>query len=197
MADDKETTKDSKVFDVAKPGTSAPSSTSKPIIVTNHPILSDPMIVEDKPTGATDEPAASTNVPPSVSRLKIEPLSKPEDLKPTETEKTADDSVKEAVETKDDSDDVVERDKLKDPTADEQDIVDSKAAERQANLNKIALAKTYYLPINQVVRRRSKHVAIAGMVLITILGVAWADVAIDAGLVTVPGIKAPTHFFSK
>lgn len=196
MADDKETIKDSKVIDVAKPGKSAPSASSKPIIVTNHPLLPDPMIVEDKPTESTDEPKDSASVPPSVSRLKIEPISKPEDIKPSKDEK-ADEVAKEDETTEDSADGVDSRDKLKDPTADEQDIIASKAAERQANLDKIALAKTYYLPINQVVRRRSKHVAIAGVVLIIILGVAWADVAIDAGLVTVPGVKAPTHLFSK
>ena len=201
MADDANKTKtageDSKVFDVAKPGKSAPSTTSKAIIVTNHPVLSDPMVVEDKPTATTDEPASPTNVPPSVSRLKIEPLSKPEDVKPEDEEKPVEDSATEDATTEDtnDDDDVVDRDKIKDASTEEQELIDRKADERQANIEKIALAKTYYLPINQVVRRRSKHVAIAGTVLIVLLGIAWADVALDAGLITIPGVKAPTHFF--
>jgi hypothetical protein len=166
------------------------------IVVTSHQVLSDPDATSDSPTTGSDEPAGPTKVPPSVSRLKIEPLSKPEDLKPTNDEAATDEPEPSTDNAEADSDDTGD-DKPKDVSADKQDVIDSKAAEHQANIEKVALAKTYYLPINQVVRRRSKHVAIGGTVLIVILGLAWADVALDAGLITIPGVKAPTHFFSK
>jgi hypothetical protein len=35
-----------KLFDVAKPGKSAPSSTSRPVIITNRPVLKDPMVIK-------------------------------------------------------------------------------------------------------------------------------------------------------
>lgn len=59
-----------KVFDVAKPGKTTPPSSAKPIIITNRPILQDPMVVtsdnaEDKPTGA----------PPVRRKVQITPLS--------------------------------------------------------------------------------------------------------------------------
>ncbi len=132
-------------------------------------------------------------------KLKIQPISNLEDFKPAAKEEP--DEKESTDDTSDESDDTYgntepnAHDKLKDASHDEQDVVDSKAAERQANFDKIVNAKTYFLPINQVVRRRSKHVAIAGIVLIVLLGIAWADISLDAGLISIPGIEAPTHFF--
>src|SRR5690348_15469367 len=58
---------DKKVFDVAKPGKSAPSSSAKPIIITNRPVLKDPMVTAEAPsaTPTTEVPA------PSKPRTKI------------------------------------------------------------------------------------------------------------------------------
>ena len=61
------------IADVSHPGKSAPSSTSKPVIVTNRPILKDPMMVDED----------TTIVPVTVSRTaepKLEPLSQPAEL---------------------------------------------------------------------------------------------------------------------
>ena len=38
---------ENRVFDVAKPGHSSPSATSKPVIVGHQPTMSDPMVNED------------------------------------------------------------------------------------------------------------------------------------------------------
>jgi hypothetical protein len=169
---------DAKVFDVAHPGTTAPSTTSKPVIVNNHQIIKDPMVNADEETTKTTQVVSA--------KVKIAPLSKPEDLKPTEAAPEA-----ETEDTEQGSNEI------KDATNDLQEVVDKKASEHQANLAKIAEARTYYLPINQIERRRSKQVVVVGAVLIILLGLAWADVALDAGLLTISGIKAPTHFFSK
>lgn len=61
-----------KVFDVAKPGKSSPDATSKPIIITNRPVLKDPMMT-DEPSGPppVNENVASSK--PSI-RIKISPL---------------------------------------------------------------------------------------------------------------------------
>lgn len=204
MADSKDKTtpaaKDSKVFDVAKPGKTTPSTTSRPIIVTNHQLLQDPMVVDEQTsTDTPGEPAQPTTGKVLTGKLKIEPISKPEDLKPAEDPEpeAATDPEPDTDDTIEDQDDAVGRDTIKKASSDEQELIDKKAAEHQANLDKVALAKTYYLPINQVERRRSKHIAAAGILLIILLGVAWGDVALDAGLVSIPGLKAPTHFFSK
>lgn len=63
-----------RITDVAHPGKSPASATSKPVIVTNRPILQDPMVVEsidgdDKPTlapsGTTIQPLTAPEVPPT------------------------------------------------------------------------------------------------------------------------------------
>lgn len=73
---------------------------------------------------------------------------------------------------------------------------DDKQAQHQAAVEKLADSKKYYLPINMVEKRRSKHFAVAGIILSLLLIVAWADIALDAGLIKVAGIKPLTHFFS-
>lgn len=195
MAEAKDKTTDSKVFDVAKP--------DKPTIESGKPtIVPTRTVITAEPTGDTpdvEQPSGGADkkevLSPSATKIKIQPISKPEDLKP---EKQAEPAPGEEDEDElEDDDNLGSRNKLKNASTDEQDLIDRKAAERQANLDKIAEAKTYYLPINQVVRRRSKHIALAGVLLIIIMGLAWADVALDAGLITIPGVKAPTHFFSK
>ncbi len=196
--------KDAKTFDVAKPVKSAAPATPA-ALVTNRPVLSDSGAVDV----SGDEAMASGEVKPQPAatggHLKIQPLNpdtKPESDTPpaNSNEETATDNSKDSSPVvndsiDDDADDTATRGKA--PNAEDEDLAAKRAAERQAQLDKIAEARTYYLPINQVVRRRSRHVAAAGLVLIVCLGIAWADVALDAGLITIPGVKAPTHFFDK
>ena len=202
MADAK---KDSKVFDVAKPGKAAADATSKPIIVTNRPLMADPMVVEDSAEEKTESEPKLTA--PSAGKLKIEPL-KHDDLATTGDEKVdgADAATKtdektqsistETIDSIPEEAEVTGRNQLKDAGTDAEDLAARKAAEREAQLEKIAEAKTYYLPINQVEHRRNKRAAVLGLALVIVLGAAWADVALDAGLISLPGVKAPTHFFS-
>jgi hypothetical protein len=196
MADTKDKSKDTKVMDVAKPDKPTPEIVSKTGGTPGHSLMTDSTPEHDNPSQTvedTKEPAVTTS-----SKVKIEPISKPEDLKPEADDKPEPKSDASSESSTDDSDDTSEgRDKLKDADRDEQELINKKEAERQANLDKIALAKMYYLPINQVVRRRSKHVAVTGVALIVLLGIAWVDVSLDAGLISIPGVKAPTHFFSK
>lgn len=186
--------KEPKTFDVAHPGKAATAATSKPVIVTNRPMVEDPTIVKDKADDApteTTETKATDN--PTASHIKLKPLS--DDVKPESDEETAAAKVKADEQDVQDSIDDDDESQAKAPNADDEDLAAKRAAEREAQLDKIAEAHTYYLPINQVVRRRSRHVAVAGLVLIICLAVFWADVAVDAGLISIPGVKAPTHFF--
>jgi hypothetical protein len=273
MAESK-ASKTPKVFDISKPGKSAPSASSKPIIITNRPVLKDPMMV-DKPNAddGASKPLVSTAshvkiVPlhlgsdgtdekkedekpsappaPTVTELAVratarkvaaevkqkeaeaekpaepekpdEPV-KPTDKKPAEPEpesakdsepaetdkatedtKDPDEEEKAEEEAGDEpgSDNPTQRDKPKDGTkADDADVKAQKEQERKAELEKIAESHKYYLPINQIEKRRNKRATLLGAVVILVLGLAWADIALDAGLLTVPGVKAPTHFFSK
>ena len=65
-----------------------------------------------------------------------------------------------------------------------------------AAIQKLIDSKKYELPINSVEQRRSKRVVVFGVALSLILIVAWADIALDAGLIHISGIKPVTHFFS-
>jgi hypothetical protein len=120
------------IADIEEPGTSAPSATSKPVIVTNRPILKDPMVVEkrddadEKSKPDENQPATLT----SASKPKLRPLndsispdaaeqadkitggkSEAPDKEPTNgasqpaTPKTEDDNSSEPESTKFDSDD--------------------------------------------------------------------------------------------
>lgn len=191
---------DSKVFDVAKPGKTAADATSKPIIVTKHTLMADPMVNESTEEPKKDDAPALTA--PSASKLKIEPLKHDDEpAAPAASEAPATETTAEtpppAVDGIPETEEPTGRNQLKDPGVDAEDLAARKAAEREAQLNKIAEAKTYYLPINQVEHRRNKRAVVLGSILVIILGLAWADVALDAGLVSVPGVKAPTHFFSR
>jgi hypothetical protein len=79
--------------------------------------------------------------------------------------------------------------------ADEASAEDAKA-ERQANLQKLVDNKTYYLPINTLETQRTKQFVAVGTLLSILLVLAWADIALDAGLVHIGTLKALTHFFN-
>ncbi len=82
-----------------------------------------------------------------------------------------------------------------------QTVLDKEAARLEADakaqdeLDTLVDQKTYFLPINSVEKRRSKHVFIFGVILIVILAAAWLDVAMDAGFISLPGVQPITHLF--
>jgi len=91
------------------------------------------------------------------------------------------------------------------PVANDPDVArqDKEAAELEAmakaqdELDTLVAEKTYFLPINAVELRRSKHVAIFGTLSIVLLALVWANIALDAGFITIPGVNPVTHLFSK
>ena len=63
-------------------------------------------------------------------------------------------------------------------------------------VQKLVDAKQYFLPINTVEKRKTKHFVLLGAVLSVLLALTWADIALDAGLIQISGVKPITHFFS-
>jgi len=308
--------KPAKVFDIAKPGKSAPSASAKPIIVTNRPVLQDPMVVDDstasetpgapsvpstkikiqpihddvkpeddttpgssKDVGSTadteapaerllviDDPKPTKNVPKVITSKVVEveaagssaelsamPPADEQPIAPTNkaleapvaTPKVTDvpeanvipvDAAKDeekpaasgedkpatspgesiATEKKDEPVDTTpapaETSTGADKSADEtvtsdnattsaESKVDEKTerhnAERIAELDKLVESHKYYLPINQVEKRKNKQYAIIGLIVIILLAAVWADIALDAGIIHISGVKPLTHFFSK
>lgn len=214
-------TKNPSLTDVAKPGKSSPSPTSRPVIVTHRPILKDPMVNHEDESPKPDKPTLKT---PSKRAAELESLSIPK--LPVETEDAPDESTtqdddmpskesapapKKETETaasedadKDDAkvdapDDAVLTPPLDAKAArpDDEDEVALAAQEKHvANVQKLIETKKYFLPINSVEKRRAKHTLILGIGVSILLLLAWANIALDAGLITIDGVEPVTHFFS-
>jgi hypothetical protein len=54
----------------------------------------------------------------------------------------------------------------------------------------------YFLPISTVEKRRSRNFVASGVILSVLLLVLWVDIALDAGIIDLGGLKPLTHFFS-
>jgi hypothetical protein len=250
-----------RIDDVARPGKSAPSGTSKAVIVTNRPIMKDPMVTEPAAEKVTETPAAPPK-PAGHVTIQLQPLTAPllENTKAKPAEEPAEDAkieepvkaeepateakvepktepeIKPKVETKlepiekskpepakapepaqEEAAEEAKPDKSTEPaeesapqeTTEPAETAEGKAtpaeidaeaeakqAEHDAAIQKLIDSKQYFLPINSVEKRRTKRVIVLGVALSLLLIIAWADVALDAGLVQIDGIKPVTHFFS-
>jgi hypothetical protein len=69
-------------------------------------------------------------------------------------------------------------------------------ADHDAGVQKLVDSKQYYLPINSVEKRKTRRFVVLGLLVVILLALAWADIALDAGLIHVDGIQPLTHFFS-
>lgn len=234
MAEAKPAADKSKIADVAHPGKTPPSDTSKPII-TNRPVLKDPMVVEDdaaaKVAVTIDKPHVGRILSPDKPATDDKPatIAKAEDsadpekpekpvtpkTKTTETPPEDEKSIAEAAPETDDepapaidnetdaseeetAETTPDDDTQKTPKTASADLQaeKTKQAEHDAAIQKLVESKQYYLPINSVEKRRTKRVLLLGVVLSIVLVAAWVDVALDAGLVQIDGLKPVTHFFS-
>jgi hypothetical protein len=156
-----------------------------------------------KPLAEAEPPTAETEPQPEAATASSEPaavqplLDKPvEETVPAEPEPTPEPEPKDEPELPAEA----KPDAAPDPT-DQPPKVDLEAeakqqAEHDAAIQKLVDSKKYFLPINAVEKRRSKRFVAVGVLLSLLLLAAWADIAADAGLISVPGVKPVTHFFS-
>jgi hypothetical protein len=200
MANKPKTTKKKAIADIAHPGTTAPSDTSKPII-THRPVMQDPMVVgKQGESPKTEEPIVKRT-----GELKVEPPkpAEPAESKPSE-EKPVPDSVAEtetdARPESDDADtpapDQPSEDSVKNAKKIDPDAEAAAEAAASAKLQSVIDSKKYFLPINAVEHRKSKRFVILGILLAIVLALAWIDVALDAGIIDLGNVKPVTHFFS-
>jgi len=289
MAKPKKPDEGKTIIDVAHPGKSAPAANSKSVILSNRPLLKDPMMVDEAAPSGNDDDSSLAKIsnksaaqPLTAPLLKTEepepaaappeklseeassaPPEKPADpIKPADPEPAAEkppkltDSISSDEPQEQESDKPAEKPKPLEPPQDnvtdsvpdkdaeaakpqttqpadqkaeksEQPPADSpeakpaeagtdeataqpsdndmakkveaetnKEVQRQAAIDKLTDSKKYYLPINAVEKRRSRRFVILGIILSLLLIVAWADIALDSGLIHFNGIKPPTHFFS-
>jgi hypothetical protein len=225
MADKKRVTKKPKaIIDVAKPGTSAPSTSGKPVIVTNRPMLKDPMVVDKQPTHSKPAESATTAEPENtdpelltaVEAKKVDaPKETIADTPESKTQPTDEVDLSKKEEKADaqkpgqpDTKTAAQADSAEgaDETAGEeatavksdaqQEAEAAAIAEHDAATQKLIDDKQYFLPINAIEKRKSKRFVALGIVLSVLLALAWVDIALDAGLVHINGVKPVTHFFS-
>jgi hypothetical protein len=157
-----------KSIDVTKSGGAEPQPTTKPIIVTNRPILKDPMVKD--PDGKEHQPVSATGkvvaapaglvdkkTPVDMPKPTSDAANKPA-VKPTETPASSEKAVMDAVAAKS-----AGKDKPAAQTEEE--------AKRQAQIDKLIEEKKYFLPIGQVTKRKKN------IQLLIVLGVVVAAAA--------------------
>lgn len=189
----KVTPKTTKITDVADPGKTAPSATSRPIVVTNRPVLTnDPMMVN------SEAPDIIATAAPTIHTSKtLNPVSAEEQTSNSSASDTAaeqpDSASSEAPEPSLAQDDA--RAEAEDASAEAKEARERAAEEaRNRELEQLVESGTYNVPINAVQRKRS-HMFVAGMCLLAIvLAVVLFDIVLDVGIVDISFIPH-TNFF--
>ena len=192
------------IIDVARPNETAPSDTSVPVIVNNRPLLRDPMMANE--SQSIDKPAAETpKLSPTATKINIQPLGYKEDEvvnaedKGKESDKVELVPAEEVVpSTQDQSENLISvENQAETKTEEEKNVIESEEqAKYDADLQELVVSKKYYLPINTVQKRRTKRFVAIGVGVTILLVVIWIDIALDAGLIKIGGLKALTHIFS-
>lgn len=189
------------IVDVVRPNESAPSATSIPVIVNNRPILRDPMMAaSDVPN--IGKPDSETSKLATVStKINIQPVTSDdpeieEAKKPEVTEAVAA-PVNEAEPVSPESTVPDTEDPSNPKSAEEKIAIEAeKASKQEVELQGLVDSKKYFLPINTVEKRRTKRFVAVGAGISILLVIIWVDVALDAGLIKIGGLKALSHIFS-
>lgn len=77
-----------------------------------------------------------------------------------------------------------------------QDQAAKEAAKLDEQAEQLMESEKYFLPINSVEKRRSKRFVLLGVTISAVLLLAWVDIALDASIIQIEGVKPVTHFFS-
>lgn len=77
-----------------------------------------------------------------------------------------------------------------------QEAAEAAAKKAEEEVQLLIETKKYFLPIKTTEQRRTKRTVILGILFSVVLIAAWADIALDAGLIQLAGIHSLTHFFS-
>ncbi|HMH30979.1 MAG TPA: hypothetical protein VK534_00700 [Methylomirabilota bacterium] len=182
------------IIDVAHPNKSAPSSNSKSVIVPNRPMVKDPM-VNEAPTKDVQDDTGPIKIP---NHIELKPLSAPvleSEVKEDEPE-PAEPAEPEAPEPEPEKPEPEAGDKPEAKPGQKESEAGAEQAKRDEEIQKLADSKKYSVPINAVEKRKSKRFVVLGILVCILLGLAWADVALDAALIQIDNVKPVTHFFS-
>lgn len=196
---------DKSVFDVSKPGSTAPSSSSKPIIVSHKPLIKDPTLVDNSEQESEAKDTEMLKAPSEkaeVSRTIIKP--------PSDIESGAESEGPEEEEVKYASDEH-KPDKSSESTEKSQeevvvDAVISQASDKKQKkieqeqeedkndrINKLVESKQYFVKVRQPkAKRNKKAVRLLFLLLLTVL--VGFVIAADAEVINV---KVPVDFIKK
>lgn len=210
---DKAKAGDKKVFDVAKPGKSAPDATGRPIIVGHKPMIQDPMVNSTAENSASEESASKEEkAPVTRSTKKIVPLSEPEETPSAEKavkEDAAEDAASQepaSTEPANKPSEAPDEEAADKPETDESAAVDALANQavrrkegelteeekkRAEAINKLIEDKTYYVRVGQAHQKRNTSLII--VLVLFAVAVAGLAVAMDAGFVQ-SNIELPFDF---
>lgn len=209
--------KPKKIIDVVHPNHSAPSDTSRPVIVNNRPILRDPMMSieltsDNKPaddsalqnrvsTKINIQPISDDKTDEIDTRVEDEPVIEKEvepvlPVKPVVEDTT--EPVPPEIKPVDNSENDIEAvNQLESKTEHDKSVIDAEIQEKhEAELDGLVENKDYFLPINTATQKRTKNFVVIGVVVSILLVAVWVDLALDAGLIKIGGFKALTHIFS-
>ena len=183
---------DTTVFDVSKPKQGAP-----PLKVGKRAVIkpADAPVVEE---AAKESPAATAShakkvvIKPlheSVAETAVEPTPEPPESNSPEPPKGFPEPVENAA-VKPEAQPGVPAEKA------DREADDEIARKRTERLKKMIEEEEYFLPIQTVEERRSRKVAVFGLILIIILAAAWYDAALDANLLPNTYNLPHTTFFT-
>ncbi|MEO8862781.1 MAG: hypothetical protein ABI354_00460 [Candidatus Saccharimonadales bacterium] len=175
----KQTNKDQRTMDVAKPGKSLPDASSRPIIVsTRGNMMKDPMV---KPSSekTVDSQADEDDKTEELLTFKgpkvISPISK--DIKADDSEAEDDDEDTEEDSSKGDKTPKSNEEAVVGAVIDKaqnnskkQEAMDAQeAADKQDRLDRLVADKKYFVSVGQVARRKNKRVAVLLVILLIVV----------------------------
>lgn len=204
----KQIDKSAKLFDVAQPGKTAASSTSKPVIVGHKAETKrDPMVVDEAENSSdapSEEKSEEKMLKPKRNTV-IAPLNTPSVDSPEENTAEAevkDEKPKDEPIPADNTSEVASTSEAANVAA-VADSVDSKQAlkkekkeleDKKADIDRLIESKQFYVSVGQVTKRRRKNLFIFTLLVIAILSLVALNFAIDAEIIDA-GIEPLTDVF--
>lgn len=173
--------------DVAKPGSTSPDTSSKPVIISNRPMVKDPMVNEETSDSVIDNKDENVTADsPSKGRV-IKPISDNHDSVKEEAqpekekkEESSDEAVVDAVVSQ-----ATDKNKKARETEENE-------ARRAAN-DKLIESKKYFVKVKAPKAKRHKRTALA-LLLVVFIGLMGVGAAADAELI---GLSVPFDFIKK
>ena len=193
---------DKKSMDVSKPGKSAPDTTARPLIVSNRPVNIDPMMkTRDIPEAQISQhtkvikPLNSVDIGDAPVQQSTEEAV--QDPSTTVTEKSPPKALDKPAESADQNPPSAEEIDSETDTAlstgTKKEKLNAQTKEekaRQEAMQKLIVAKKYFVPIGKVTRRRDSRRTVVVLMVLTVVTIAGIYLLVDAGIISI-GIKLP------